>query len=77
MKCKKCNNSFPEEMIDCSHNVPCYLFEGFNRAQKKNQADKFGRFWLCKQCHKEYEFALRQYLITMAKNYSADYFINK
>lgn len=62
MKCSHCKQLFEECKIEESHDVPCYLFEGFNRNQKKNQADKFRRRWLCNDCHKEYERSLRRFL---------------
>lgn len=55
MKCNKCGKEFPEEEIEESHIVPTYLFQGFTRKERKNQADKFGREHLCKKCHDEYE----------------------
>jgi len=61
MKCDKCEKDFHEKELDESHDVPRYLFEG-NRQGRKNQADEFGRHWLCKKCHKEYESELMYYL---------------
>lgn len=55
MKCQCCKKDFPENEIEESHDVPVYLFEGDTRNIRKNQADKFGRHNLCKQCHKSYE----------------------
>lgn len=76
MKCyfySQCGNDLPEREIEESHDVPCYLFEG-NRKGQKNQADKFGRHWLCKNCHKEYENYLRLALRGIAKICSEVYF---
>ncbi len=61
MKCDKCGRDFPEPEIQDSHDVPCYLFKGRYRNERKNQADKFGRHWLCKECHEEYEDYLRKH----------------
>jgi protein-arginine kinase activator protein McsA len=55
MICQKCNKDFPEKEIEVSHDVPVYMFEGKDRKEKKQQADKYGRHNLCKQCHKTYE----------------------
>jgi len=55
MKCQECNRNFPEEMIHESHDIPCYLFFGQNRKERKKYADRYGREWLCKECHDEYE----------------------
>ena len=76
MKCYKCNKDFEEREIHESHDVPCYLFEG-NRKGRKNQADKFGRHYLCKNCHDEYEINLRNYLRLKAKNFCDIYFKEK
>lgn len=46
---------FEEKDIQLSHDVPCYLFPGKDRKEKKNTADKFGRRYLCKTCHDIYE----------------------
>ena len=86
MKCMKCNNDFPENEIQESHDVPCYLFEGKKRNARKDQADKFGRHHLCKECHEKYEFRLFSYLVSkltpgqkrtliiFAKKFSIKYF---
>lgn len=55
MKCDYCNDEFEEKDIQESHDVPCYLFKGRDRKEKKNLADKFGRHWLCHKCHDKYE----------------------
>lgn len=71
--CSKCKNRFLEKDLDCSHDVPCYLFEG-NRKGQKNQADKFTRRWLCRNCHKKYEYVLRLILRKTAAEYAEVYF---
>jgi Zn-finger protein len=63
MKCDKCGKEFPENEIDESHFVPCYMFDGIDRKEKKNQADKTGRCWLCKDCHKIYELLVIAHVI--------------
>ena len=68
MRCSKCKKDFPEKEIQESHDVPCYLFEG-NRKGRKNQADKFGRHWLCEGCHKHYENGLMYFLRGQALNF--------
>ncbi len=64
MRCQKCDGEFEERDIELSHNVPCYLFEGKKRNIRKNQADKYERHNLCKQCHKNYELWLAFNLIS-------------
>jgi len=73
MKCFYCNKEFVDNELHESHDVPCYLFLG-NRKGQKNQADKFGRHWLCKDCHDKYELELRLFLQKKAKEFSNDYF---
>lgn len=73
MKCQKCNKDFEEKDIDESHDVPCYLFEG-NRKGRKNQADLFGRHYLCNKCHKLYEASLRFRLRHMACLFANEFF---
>lgn len=63
MICQKCKIDFLEKELDESHDVPCYLFKGNKRNIRKNQADKYGRRWLCKECHKKYEMGLAFYLL--------------
>lgn len=58
MKCALCNKDFSEKEIEESHDIPVYLFIGYPN-ERKNQADKFGRHWLCKRCHKVYESYLK------------------
>lgn len=74
MKCQKCKEYFSEDEIEESHDVPCYLFTGFNRREKKNQADKFLRHWLCKDCHEKYEEGLRLSFIARAIDFSNKFF---
>jgi len=59
MKCDKCERDFPEPKIQESHDVPCYLFKGIERKERKSKADMFGRHWLCEECHEKYEEGLR------------------
>lgn len=48
--CDKCGIQGTEEVqIELSHNVPRYMF------LNKNEADKYGRNYLCKKCHAAYE----------------------
>lgn len=65
MKCQKCGLDFPEREIQVSHDVPVYMFEGKDRNEKRNQADKFGRHNLCIKCHDIYE---RMVFAVMIKN---------
>lgn len=74
MICEQCKIDFSEKEIDESHDVPCYLFKGITRNQRKNQADKFGRHWLCKKCHEKYEDNLRLELIKIAQDFRDKYF---
>ena len=55
MKCFGCKKEFEEKELEESHDVPCYLFDGLTRNERKQSADKFGRKWMCKKCHDEYE----------------------
>jgi len=73
MECLCCNKFFEEHELDESHDVPCYLFEG-NRKGRKNQADAFGRHWLCRTCHRNYEMCLMMYLRECAKEFSSKFF---
>ncbi len=74
MKCDKCGQDYEERLIEESHDVPCYLFEGINRNVRKNQADKFGRHWLCKNCHGQYERGLRIFLRAEATKFAKGVF---
>jgi len=73
MKCMKCDIDLEEKYIEESHDVPCYLFPG-NRQGQKNQADKFGRHWLCNNCHRTYEAQLRLILIKSSQAFAMNYF---
>ena len=73
MICNFCGRDFPEHLIEESHDIPCYLFEG-NRKGRKNQADKCGRHNLCKECHELYEKNLRIFLRLEALEFSRKYF---
>jgi hypothetical protein len=55
LRCDKCKKYFKEKDIDESHNIPCYMFKGKNKKEKKQLADKYGRTLLCKKCHNIYE----------------------
>ena len=76
MKCQSCKRDFEEKDIHESHDVPTYLWEG-NRQGRKNQADKWGRHYLCKECHDKYEQILREHLRSIAKDYCEWYFLIK
>ncbi len=77
MKCQLCERDYVESWIHESHDVPCYLFEGKNRQEKKSKADKFPRHHLCIFCHNEYEQKLRIHLIASAFNFGDKYFGEK
>ena len=70
MKCAKCGKDFPEKLIHESHDVPCYLFKGYNRQEKKQSADKFQRHLLCEKCHEQYEEGLRMSFKILATKFS-------
>ena len=86
MICQVCQQDFPESEIEESHDVPVYMFDGTTRAERKNQADKWGRHLLCKKCHDIYEkmvFSIminslssmqRNELKLIAHSFAADYF---
>jgi len=74
MKCDFCKDNFLENQLEESHDVPCYLFKGIDRKEKKQQADKFGRHWLCKKCHNKYEEGLRMTLKIQAVKYAKNIF---
>ena len=65
MSCEKCHGDFEERFLELSHDVPCYLFKG-DRKRRKNQSDKFGRTWLCSECHNDYELFI---LNTLSLNF--------
>ena len=73
LKCFKCGIILPEKDIHESHDVPTYLWEG-NRQGRKNNADKWGRHYLYKNCHDKYENYLRLELRNRAKEVSIEYF---
>jgi len=52
MICNKCNQDFEEKDIQESHDVPKYL------CKDKDEADKLGRHWLCKDCHDKYDMEI-------------------
>lgn len=62
MKCMYCLKDFEEKEIEESHDVPTYLFNGLIRKERKQQADKFSRKWLCVECHDKYEAMILQML---------------
>ena len=80
MICSKCKVSLDEKEIQVSHDVPKYMFED------KQEADKWGRHNLCKKCHDIYErlvFSImvkdldeltKMKLRTKAKNFANYYF---
>jgi hypothetical protein len=74
--CRGCLKEFyfNGKFIQESHDVPCYLFKGETRAERKNQADKFGRHLLCLECHKKYELALQYHLRLSAIRFSGIWF---
>lgn len=86
MECQRCGLDFEEKLIDASHDVPCYMFDGKDRKEKKNQADKYGRHNLCKKCHDIYERIIisvmvekinqktKEEMILVAKEFSKQYF---
>lgn len=74
MKCSKCLKEFEDNKIDLSHDVPCYLFFGVSRNERKNKADKFDRRYLCHNCHRLYEKILRKHLQLKALEFSSKYF---
>jgi hypothetical protein len=76
MKCDKCQKEFQESQLEESHDVPRYLFEGYPK-ERKQQADKHGRHWLCKGeqgCRKKYERTLQEHLRPIAKAFAKEYF---
>lgn len=74
MKCSKCGEDFEEKDIEESHDVPCYLWIAMKRKEQKQHADKFGRHWLCKTCHKNYEYNLSIILKQKAQEFAKVYF---
>ena len=76
MICDYCKKDFEEKDLHESHDVPTYLWEG-NRKGRKNQADKFGRHWLCKDCHDKYEKELREHLRNHAYTFAILFFMEE
>jgi len=74
MICQKCGCEYPERMIHESHDVPCYLFTGNSRQEKKSKADKFPRHNICEDCHKAYEESLRIHMVSCAFKFATKYF---
>jgi hypothetical protein len=89
MPCAICGEQIPESLLDLSHDVPCYVFEGKNRKERKQEADKWGRHYLCEKHHHIYEntvFAImaqslpkemRVIMRNAAKAFSEPYFKNR
>ena len=77
MKCDKCGRDFPEPKIHDSHDVPCYIFEGIGRKEKKTRADMYGRHWLCEECHEKYEEGLRMSFKVRAVMFANKFFGKK
>jgi len=77
MKCWDCQNDFEEKELEESHDVSCYLFEGKTRKERKQQADKFGRKWLCVNCHDKYEAKILQILYWNLLNKKIDLILNR
>ncbi len=74
MKCQKCRRDYPEKKIHDSHDVPCYLFKGKNRKERKPKADMFGRHYICQDCHERYEDGLRTSLKVRAMLFAKKFF---
>ncbi len=86
MICQKCKKDFPENEIQESHDIPVCLFEGQDRKEKKNLADKHGRRNICVGCHTEFERRqwgtivaplnedIKKIMIWRAKNFSRRWF---
>lgn len=77
MKCNKCTKEFLEKDIEESHKIPLYLFDGFTRPERKQQADKHGREWLCHQCHDHYEASILQLLYLNLLRVNIDLVLNR
>lgn len=76
MRCDKCGEQFEEKELQESHDIPCYLFiYAGNRKGQKNQADNYGRHWLCKPCHDLYEQTLNNFLKLHALRFAEGWFI--
>ncbi len=75
MKCSFCEKEFEERLIHESHDVPCYLFWDLkSRRERKNEADKWGRTYLCEECHNIYEDSLKEHLKNTAADFAKNYF---
>ena len=72
LKCKKCGIVLPESEIQESHDVPKYIFNG-----DKNQADKWGRHYLCKKCHDIYERIVPSIIISNLDQQTKEIIKNK
>ncbi len=78
MKCSFCKKDFAEKDLDESHDVPCYLFYfEKTRKERKHYADKYPRRYLCRPCHKRYEFELHLHLISESIKFSEGKFNEK
>jgi len=52
MKCDKCKLDFEEEDLELSHDVPRWI----------GGVDLDGRHWLCKKCHRIYEWVVIKHI---------------
>ena len=52
MICQKCNKDFEEKDIQSSHDFPKYM----------GGTDEDGRHWLCKKCHRIYEWKIIEFV---------------
>ena len=76
-ECSKCHRIFREPKLQESHDIPCYLFiYSGNRKGQKNEADKFGRHWLCKDCHEKYDEQLNSELKELAETFAGKFYGN-
>ena len=62
MNCMKCGKKFEEKNIEESHDIPKHL----------GGSDKDGRHWLCKKCHKDYEWLVFSRCANYIKNLSPE-----
>jgi len=77
MLCSNCLKECSENNMECSHNVPIYLFEGLTYSERKTQADKMGRKNLCMECHDEYEAKILQLMCLNLLNKDIDLILNR
>lgn len=70
-KCDKCGKEFQESELDISHDIPRYMFDN------KNDADKYGRRYLCKKCHDIYERMVMAVMVKPIPQKIKDMMINK